>query len=268
MMSLVECGRFTAVLLIKGRNLAVKLYIDAFSSIFTGCPQTLREMGRRMVSKKNDIPVVYSALEVANICGVVNQTAINWIRNNYLKAFKTPGGQYRVYPEDLVEFMEKRGMRVPTEVIDRCEKKVVVSPHTILIVDDDKAFNEVMSEYIRKHDENAQISQAFDGFEAGLLMVQKLPKCVILDLDLPGIDGLKLCQKLSSTDAFGHPAVIVVTAAQDAEIEAKCIALGVREYFKKPLTLSKVAEAIARQFPGESGTEETVDAVKIEALSS
>ena len=40
--------------------------------------------------------VVYSALEVANICGVVNQTAINWIRNKHLKAFSTPGGQFRV----------------------------------------------------------------------------------------------------------------------------------------------------------------------------
>ena len=37
--------------------------------------------------------VVYSALEVAEICGVVNQTAINWIRKGYLKAFMTPGGQ-------------------------------------------------------------------------------------------------------------------------------------------------------------------------------
>ncbi|MBP5251612.1 MAG: helix-turn-helix domain-containing protein, partial [Treponema sp.] len=45
---------------------------------------------------------VYSALEVAKICGVVNQTAINWIKNGYLKAFKTPGGQFRVYPEDLL----------------------------------------------------------------------------------------------------------------------------------------------------------------------
>lgn len=201
-----------------------------------------------MASKRNDVPVVYSALEVANICGVVNQTAINWIRNEYLKAFKTPGGQYRVYPEDLVEFMEKRGMKIPSELLDACEKKVVVTPHTILIVDDDKAFNEVMSEYIKKHDENAQISQAFDGFEAGLLMIQKSPKCVVLDLDLPGIDGMKLCQRLSATDAFGHPAVIVVTAAQDKETEEKCMALGVCEFFRKPLTLSKVAEAIAKQF--------------------
>ena len=59
---------------------------------------------------------IFSALEVANLCGVVNQTAINWIRNGYLKAFMTPGGQYRVYQEDLVSFLHQRNMRVPKEL--------------------------------------------------------------------------------------------------------------------------------------------------------
>ena len=49
----------------------------------------------------------FSALEVADICGVVNQTAINWIRNGFLKAFMTPGGQYRVYLEDLLAFLRR-----------------------------------------------------------------------------------------------------------------------------------------------------------------
>lgn len=60
------------------------------------------------MSKKAKKVVVYSALEVANICGVVNQTAINWIRNGYLKAFQTPGGQFRVYVDDLVFFMHEK----------------------------------------------------------------------------------------------------------------------------------------------------------------
>lgn len=59
---------------------------------------------------------MFSALEVANICGVVNQTTINWIKNGHLKAVTTPGGQYRVYAEDLVSFLEERGMKVPEEV--------------------------------------------------------------------------------------------------------------------------------------------------------
>ena len=67
---------------------------------------------------------IFSALEVANLCGVVNQTAINWIRNGYLKAFTTPGGQYRVYAEDLIEFLQGRGMRVPAELAE--DRKSVV----------------------------------------------------------------------------------------------------------------------------------------------
>ena len=41
-----------------------------------------------MVKKRKRIKI-YSALEVANICGVVNQTAINWIKNGSLKAVST-----------------------------------------------------------------------------------------------------------------------------------------------------------------------------------
>ena len=82
------------------------------------------------MAKKTSKTTVYSALEVANICGVVNQTAINWIRNGHLKAFSTPGGQYRVYKEDLLQFMAERNMRLP----DDSEENTF----SVLIVDDEK----------------------------------------------------------------------------------------------------------------------------------
>ena len=77
---------------------------------------------------------IFSALEVANICGVVNQTAINWIKNGHLKAFTTPGGQYRVYAEDLHEFLSSRGMRVPDEI----EEIAGSGERSILIVEDEE----------------------------------------------------------------------------------------------------------------------------------
>ena len=70
------------------------------------------------MAKKTSKVKIYSALEVANICGVVNQTAINWIRNGYLKAFSTPGGQYRVYKDDLIEFLTTRGIRLPEDLLE------------------------------------------------------------------------------------------------------------------------------------------------------
>ena len=44
------------------------------------------------------------------------------------------------------------------------------------------------------------IFQAFDGFEAGTLMAKEKPGLVILDLDLPGVDGFSLCKKLFCGD--------------------------------------------------------------------
>ena len=70
------------------------------------------------MNKDSNKTIVYSALEVANICGVVNQTAINWIRNGYLQAFSTPGGQYRIYLEDLVAFMKSRNMKIPADLLE------------------------------------------------------------------------------------------------------------------------------------------------------
>ena len=187
---------------------------------------------------------VYSALEVSRICNVVNQTAINWINAGHLKAFKTPGGQYRVYPEDLAEFMKSRQMQIPQEVLDMLVPQNSDSQKTILIVDDDKGLNSVIAKSLEKRFEGAKIYQAFDGFEAGALCSQAKPGCVILDLDLPGVDGFSLCERLSTDDSFGKPAIIVITALQDEGLEEKALALGAQKLFKKPLSMEEVAERV------------------------
>ena len=193
------------------------------------------------VSKNFEKTVVFSALEVANICSVANQTAINWIRNGYLKAYSTPGGQYRVYADDLVNFMTERKMRIPKDLETLCERK---TPVGILIVEDEVGLNSVIKQYFKKEFPDAELYQAFDGFEAGSIMVGKKPDVVILDLNLPGVDGLELCTKINATDEFGNPAVIVITALQDTEIEKQVHDLNVIAFFRKPLVLSELSQAI------------------------
>ncbi|MCQ2579234.1 MAG: response regulator [Treponemataceae bacterium] len=190
--------------------------------------------------------VVYSALEVANICGVVNQTAINWIRNGHLKAFSTPGGQYRVYRDDLVLFMKNRGMRIPQELSsnDAVEK----SNDSILIVDDDQGLNAVLKKYLEKVFPDLVIHQAFDGFEAGAKMVEKHPFCVLLDLDLPGVNGFDLCAKLKQAEEFNKPYVIIITALEEPDLEKKVKDLGADLFFQKPLHLKEIADSMKSFF--------------------
>lgn len=196
-----------------------------------------------MEQKRRKRPV-YSALEVARLCGVVNQTAINWIKSGHLKAFKTPGGQYRVYPEDLALFMASRRMQVPQEVVEATAQKTKSQSKTLLIVDDDKGLNSVIAKYLQKEFEGVEIFQAFDGFEAGAICSQAKPGFVILDLDLPGVDGFSLCERLSKDDSFGCPKILVVTALRDEGLEERALALGAQKLLKKPLAMESLAQPV------------------------
>lgn len=186
---------------------------------------------------------IFSALEVANLCGVVNQTTINWIRNGYLKAFTTPGGQYRIYAEDLIVFLESRGMRIPTELEERFKDDVEWSG--ILIVDDDLELNDLVRRYFEKHLEGYRIAQAYDGFEAGRYIAEKRPGFIVLDIDLPGLNGHAICRKIKEDPVFGKPFVIAVTGLDRPEEKETILADGADAFFAKPLDFEALVRTIS-----------------------
>ncbi|MFH0824152.1 MAG: response regulator [Pseudomonadota bacterium] len=186
---------------------------------------------------------IFSALEVANLCGVVNQTAINWIRNGYLKAFMTPGGQYRVYVEDLVAFLEQREMRVPADL--EASIKSDVDWSSLAIIDDDRVLNDIIKRFFEKSGSSFTILQAFDGFEAGALLADKRPGFVILDIDLPGLDGNQICRKVKNDPNFGKPFVITITGLESPEIKEKALAAGSDAFMPKPLDFDLLGALVA-----------------------
>jgi excisionase family DNA binding protein len=195
------------------------------------------------VVAKNDKKVrIFSALEVANICGVVNQTAINWIRNGYLKAFTTPGGQYRVYAEDLMAFLEARGMRIPDELAAQMKDETVWD--CLLIVDDDRNLNDLLKRWIEKKLPKLRVVQAFDGFEAGRALSDHRPGFVLLDIDLPGIDGHKLCRTIKEDPSFGKPFVISVTGLDIPEERDAILEDGADAFFAKPLDFDEIIRTV------------------------
>ncbi|MCX8013480.1 MAG: response regulator [Rectinema sp.] len=188
----------------------------------------------------------FSALEVAKLCGVVNQTAINWIRSGHLKAFTTPGGQYRVYAEDLVSFLKSREMRIPDELRD--DLTMPVDTGLALIVDDDKDLNTILKRLLERKILDLRVAQAFDGFEAGRILAERHPAIVFLDLNLPGVDGLSLCRKIRSDESLGQPAVIAMTGIAQEEAEPQMLQAGADAFFAKPLNfealISKTKELL------------------------
>jgi two-component system OmpR family response regulator len=203
------------------------------------------------MAKKEKKVRIFSALEVADICGVVNQTAINWIKNGFLKAFMTPGGQYRVYAEDLLAFLTSRGMRVPEELAESTDNGS--TSDWILIVDDDESINTLMKRYLVRRMPGATILQAFDGFEAGKQISTSHPGVILLDISLPGIDGHRLCRRIKEDPTLGTPIIIAITGLPDEDMEATVLSEGADAFFRKPLDLDKLCDKIEELSTARAG---------------
>ncbi len=191
---------------------------------------------------KNDKRIrIYSALEVANICGVVNQTAINWIKNNHLKAFTTPGGQYRIYAEDLLEFLQSRNMRIPEELLELTRDS---EKRSILIIDDDRDLNGMLREIIIRKLPEFNVAQAYDGFEAGRLLAETDPVCVVLDIDLPGINGHKLCTRMKEDPSLNKPLIISISGLDPGVDGQQILEEGADAFFPKPVDFDALIETL------------------------
>jgi len=188
------------------------------------------------MAKSGRLVRIFSALEVANICGVVNQTAINWIRNGHLKAFTTPGGQYRIYAKDLAAFLDKRGMSTSGEVL-----QVIIenANWNVLLIAAEKSENDDLKAAIEGHFTEYTIIQAFDWFEIGRKMTEEKPGFILLDENLSGADIARFIQTLRDDPVFGRPYIIIL-ANGGSSFRADLL-------LTKPLDVTKL-EAVLKDF--------------------
>ena len=121
----------------------------------------------------------------------------------------------------------------PDTGIPRKDANDVTEPATILIVDDDPANIEVLSETLEAE---YDILFALNGEAAIATVQQELPALIILDVVMPGMDGHQVCEALKTG---GGPAadipVIFVTALGKPEDEARGLELGAIDYVAKPV---------------------------------
>ena len=194
------------------------------------------------IARTNKKERVFSAHEVANICGVVNQTAINWIDKGHLEAYTTPGGQYRVYADVLAKFLQKQGMRLPEELKQVLAEQAKIEQ--VLIVDDDQEVNDLIKQYLDKRYPEYHVNQAYDGFDAGKAIADYKPDVVLLNINLPGVDGYKLCSSIKVDENLSRPIVVAITTTDDAEVEERARQAGADGFLRKPVNLDNLPDLI------------------------
>ena len=111
---------------------------------------------------------------------------------------------------------------------------------TIAVIDDDVYIGDMIERVLKK--EGFLVLRAYSGTEALLLLDQKRPDLILLDLMLPGLSGEVILPKISDIP------VIVISAKVDVQDKVKLLLNGASDYLTKPFEIQELLARITVQF--------------------
>lgn len=110
----------------------------------------------------------------------------------------------------------------------------------ILLVDDEQEFVKTLAERIQLRDLGSDI--ALNGEEALELVKDQVPDVMVLDLRMPGIDGMEVLKRVRKE--YPEVQVIILTGHGTHKDEKEARKLGAYEYFQKPVDVDKLVKTI------------------------
>jgi len=140
-----------------------------------------------------------------------------------------------------------------------------VNEQTILVVDDEEAIAEAVRK--RLESEGFRVVVAGDGPEAIRLHAEHHPDLVVLDLMLPGMDGLEVCKAIQR-DRWTP--VLMLTARTEEADKVAGFAVGADDYLTKPFSLRELTvrvKAILRRMERIGGNAEPESSIELDGLT-
>jgi two-component system chemotaxis response regulator CheY len=112
----------------------------------------------------------------------------------------------------------------------------------VLVVDDAAPVREMCAWILRRR--GHEVIEADDGAVAARLYASERPDVVVLDVMMPGVDGLTALAEIRALDPSAR--VTMLTGARDEATIRRAIALGARDYLAKPIQASRLVQAVER----------------------
>ncbi len=162
--------------------------------------------------------------EVAALLLVSPITVRQWAQKGLLRAQTTAGGHRRFAREDIERFAKERGIVIPG--VDK----------SVLVVDDDPQLNSYLVALFKTSFDDLNVLSAKNGFEAGRLVARFKPDIVVLDIMMPGMDGVAVCQAIKADDSTASSLVVAMTGHHTQELEHRVLQAGAAVLLKKPFT--------------------------------
>jgi excisionase family DNA binding protein len=181
---------------------------------------------------KTGSKTIYTTHEISRLLHVNPRSVINWIEQSLLPSYRTPGGHRRIRHDDLLVFLRKHQIPTPASLID--------GTFSVLIVDDEEEIVDLIRKFLQRTG-TYEVSTAYDGITALIEVGRTKPDLLILDIAIPGVDGVEVCRRIKA-DSANKTTIIAISGTADKE--KKVLQAGADAFMLKPIDLDSLhAEA-------------------------
>ena len=107
----------------------------------------------------------------------------------------------------------------------------------ILVADDEQEIRSLLDEFLKE--EGYDVLLAADGNQALQLAETENPQAIILDIKMPGLDGIEVCKRLKENEQTRFIPVIVITGFADNKLDA--LDMGADDFVNKPFDMVELS---------------------------
>lgn len=181
---------------------------------------------------------VFSTFQAAKICHVAPVTIIRWIEAGRLESYKTPGGHRRIRESDLINFIEVNGL-------PRYTAGGISTPR-VLVVDDEM----VVRRFIQKSLEESVLECICEFSNDGIDALMKLgifnPHVMVLDVNIPWVDGLEICRRVRANENTRQIKIIVITGFLNDNDRDEIVNAGADHLLFKPFDEGQLLDTVSK----------------------
>jgi two-component system alkaline phosphatase synthesis response regulator PhoP len=139
-----------------------------------------------------------------------------------------------------------------------------LSKQTILVVDDEQDLLDLIEYNLRQ--EGYEVILAEDGQEGIQKAREHMPDLLLLDIMMPQMDGIEVCDRMREDPDLSHIPIIFLTARSDEKTEIEGLNKGADDYITKPISTNKLVSRIKAVLRRFEETQEQVQKLQVHDL--
>jgi len=164
-------------------------------------------------------------------------------------------GEPDIAKEVMLKDRTQKGRKTVRNITNLEQRREKMKEMKVLLVDDEEEFVGTLSERMEMRELKSDV--ALNGEQALEMLDKDLPDVMVLDLKMPGIDGMEVLKRAKK--AYPGVEIIMLTGHGSEKDEKEARRLGVFEYLQKPVPLDKLMGVITKAYKNK--IEDTMSAV-------